>query len=185
MWYPQVTIAFNTKKCFNFGWFGGTWESSVLHHFTLFALCLRSLSIHGLWTSLHRCKRDVHNCCPQLCSFRNQFYTIIYMCVCVLEDIICVYLYIINYILYIYTTSFLYLIYFSYYFCCVGTCDHNCNSTFLAQLIPRLRLFRLRIVHLRLHLVPRSPTAGRKSLDIDASGAFQDVLANFWSRDFC
>ena len=121
------------------------------------------------------------------------YYIYIYICVC--EDIdMCIYIYIsIYYKLYIY----IYIIYnFVYVFhlfqllflLCVGTCDHNCNSTFLAQLIPRLRLFRLRIVHLRLHLVPRNPTAGRKSLDIDASGSFQDVLANFynfWSRDFC
>jgi hypothetical protein len=114
-------------------------------------------------------------------------YYYIYICVCVLEDIICVYLYIINYIyiLYIYNFVSVFNLFQLLFLLCVGTCDHNCNSTFLAQLIPRLRLFRLRIVHLRLHLVPRSPTAGRKSLDIDASGAFQDVLANFWSRDFC
>ena len=166
-------------------------KAPVLHHFTLEALCLRSLSIH-LWTSLHAAAKEMFTTAALSFAASGISSILLYIYMCVRRYNMCIYIYIsIYYKLYIYILyNFVYVFHLFQllFLLCVGTCDHNCNSTFLAQLIPRLRLFRLRIVHLRLHLVPRNPTAGRKSLDIDASGSFQDVLANFynfWSRDFC
>ena len=180
MWYPQVTIAFNTKNiysrihthiykalygrgsspwCLNehpnkfqfwmiWGYPHGKAPSSTTSPSSKPSASVPSVSMaSGRPTPLQ--KR-----CSQLLPSALQLQ----------ESVLYYYIYILIY--YIYTTLFMYLIYFSYYFCYVQAPAMITTATpqfFSTANCPPLRLFRLRIVHLRLHLVPRNPTAENRS----------------------